>query len=44
MVISSDQLRKSMDLDDSMRNCVEQETLIIGGSELCFNLTLKGDG
>lgn len=44
MAISSDQLRKSMDLDDSMRNCVEQETLIIGGDELCFNLTLKGDG
>lgn len=44
VVILRDQLRKSMDLDGSMRNCVEQETLIIDGGELCFNLTLKGDG
>lgn len=39
-----DLLRKSLDLDGSPRDRIEREFLTIGGGELCFNRTLKGDG
>lgn len=43
IIRARDLLRKSVDLDGSTRDHIEQEFLIIGGGDLCFNWTLYGD-